>query len=118
MTTTESTQRVTSIQDAVTLLARLGERGRALAGGTWTVRGERDAHVHVALGGIAELGVLCRDGDTLRVGALVTHAQLAELPAEPATAALAEAARRSAFPQVRNVATTAGRSRSYSAAGR
>jgi carbon-monoxide dehydrogenase medium subunit len=52
--------------------------------------------------------VLCRDGDALRVGALVTHAQLAELPAEPATEALAEAARRSAFPQVRNVATIAG----------
>jgi carbon-monoxide dehydrogenase medium subunit len=110
MTMTQSIQRATSVNDAVTLLARLGERGRPLAGGTWTMRAERDAHgyVYVALGGIAELSVLRRDGDTLRIGALVTHTRLTELPAEPATAALAEAARRSAFPQVRNVATIAG----------
>jgi carbon-monoxide dehydrogenase medium subunit len=108
MTTIQSTEHATSIQDAVTLLARLGERGRPLAGGTWTMRARHVAQVHVALGGITELSVLRRDGDILRIGALVTHARLAELLNEPATAAIAEAARQSAFPQVRNVATIAG----------
>lgn len=108
MTTMESTQRAVSVEDAVKRLAELGERGSPLAGGTWTMRGEVAGKVHVALAGIAELTALRRDGDTWRIGALVTHADLADLPGEPAVAALAEAAKRSAFPQVRNVATIGG----------
>ena len=81
-----------------------------MAGGTWimraSLRGERRKAVHVVLDGIDELHEF--QADTLtRIGAMTTHARIAQLT-EPALAALARAAATSAFPAVRNVATLGG----------
>src|SRR5712691_6714007 len=91
-----------SIDEAVGALARLGEEGAALAGGTWIMRaplrGEPLKSSYVALRGVEELQRLER-GDPTVLGSLLTHAELAPLErgAGP-LGALAEAARRSAFP--------------------
>ena len=63
----------------------------------------------VDLHGIAGLDRIVEDEDGVRVGALVTLAQLAEHPLIGRRyAALADAARQSASPQIRNVATLGG----------
>ncbi|WP_431879290.1 FAD binding domain-containing protein [Amycolatopsis sacchari] len=112
MTVTESVLRAESVSDALARLAELGEHGRPLAGGTWVLRaglrGEDDPYRYVAIGGIPELAEVSYGDGELGVGALVTHTRLAELVAGPPAAALVEAARGSAFPQVRNVATIGG----------
>jgi aerobic carbon-monoxide dehydrogenase medium subunit len=101
-----------SVDQAVGALARLGEEGAALAGGTWIMRaplrGEAFKPSYVALRGVEELHRLER-GDPTVLGSLLTHAELAVLErgAGP-LGALAEAARRSAFPAVRSVATLGG----------
>ncbi|OLT18613.1 hypothetical protein BJF78_00340 [Pseudonocardia sp. CNS-139] len=94
----------TSLAEAVRLVA-----GGAvpLAGGTWIMRGPR-AGDHVVLAGLAELHGVATAGDTVVVGALATHAELARHAWPPALAALRTAAAESAFPQVRNVATVGG----------
>jgi carbon-monoxide dehydrogenase medium subunit len=104
--------RVATVDEAVATLERLGDEAGLLGGGTWVLRAPLRAAPHkrhyVAVRDVAELAGVT-PGDPTRLGALVTHAQLGEL--EPGTGplgALAEAARRSAFPAVRNVATLAG----------
>jgi carbon-monoxide dehydrogenase medium subunit len=72
------------------------------------LRGEPVASVHVALSAIEELHGIEVAADAVSIGALVTHAQLEELPAQPALRGLAAAAARSAFPAVRSVATMGG----------
>ncbi len=63
----------------------------------------------VDLTGIAGLDRIVEDEDGVRIGALVTLAQVAEHPVVRARyAALADAARASASPQIRNVATLGG----------
>jgi len=58
---------------------------------------------------IADLDYVKVDGDTLRIGPLVTLAQLAENPdVRRHATALAEAAAHSATPQIRNMATLGG----------
>jgi aerobic carbon-monoxide dehydrogenase medium subunit len=104
--------RPASLAEAVRTLADLGPDAAALAGGTWVMRaplrGEPAAPVYVALGGLAELrGIRSGDG-AVEIGACVTHEELAALDGPPAVAGLAEAARRSAFPAVRSVATVGG----------
>jgi aerobic carbon-monoxide dehydrogenase medium subunit len=98
--------RVDSVEDAQALLA---EGAEPLAGGTWVMRsglrGEPMARRYVALAGIEALRQVTRTNGTLTIGALVTHAELAELDAPQA---LVEAAAASAFPSVRNVATLGG----------
>lgn len=94
------------------LLGDLGEEGAVLGGGTWILRGplrgEPLVADYVATRGIAEMtGVSA--GESTRIGALVTHAELGATEGRTgALGALAEAARRSAFPAVRHVATIAG----------
>jgi carbon-monoxide dehydrogenase medium subunit len=98
-----------SIEEAVADLATLGPDGAALAGATWVMRaplrGEAIRARYVALRGLDELHQL-RRGDPTVIGSLVTHAGLAGLDG-PLTG-LGGAARRSAFPAVRNVATLGG----------
>jgi carbon-monoxide dehydrogenase medium subunit len=107
-----SLERPRSLEEAVTLLRDLGEEGEALAGGTWIMRapnrGERLRRTYVSLAGIEELRRVER-GDPTVIGAMVTHADLERLDTDAAAlGAVAEAARRSAFPAVRNVATIGG----------
>ena len=104
--------RVATVDEAVDLLDRHGEDGSLLGGGTWILRAPlRGAPLkrhYVAVRDVAELTGTAT-GDPARLGALTTHVELGAL--EHGTGplgALAEAARRSAFPAVRNVATLAG----------
>jgi carbon-monoxide dehydrogenase medium subunit len=106
-----SVARPGSLAEAVELLADLGFDGAPLAGGTWIMRdwqrGDRRKRHHVVLAGLDELrGV--EQGDALSIGALVTHLELGRSATAPAVAALGEAARTSAFPAVRSVATVGG----------
>lgn len=98
-----------SIEEAVDQLAALGRDGAALAGATWVMRaplrGEPFRRRYVALQRLDEL-LHVRRGDSAVLGSLVTHAGLASL--DGPLAALGEAARRSAFPAVRNIATLGG----------
>jgi aerobic carbon-monoxide dehydrogenase medium subunit len=89
-----------TVDEAVGRLAELGPDGAALAGGTWLMRSAHPPRTFVSLHRIPELrGPL---------GALATHTELSRLPLSPAHRALGRAARSSAFPQVRNVATLGG----------
>lgn len=101
----------TSLAEATALLADLGKNGEAVAGGTWTMRAPQrhaaDQQGYVALKQVPELhGV--RHGDPVDLGALTTHSDLAGLDAGKAFECIRSAARQSAFPQVRNVATVGG----------
>ena len=105
--------RAEAVDDAVRLLASFGPAGSLLAGGTWIMRaaarGETLRREYVALPAAPELRTVARADGGMRIGALVTHAEIAAI--EHGTGplgALAEAARRSAFPAVRNVATLGG----------
>lgn len=96
----------TSVKEALGLL---GPSVSPLAGGTWIMRshlrGEQLASAYVSLHGIAGLSEFIPGNPTL-VGSLVTHAKLAYFDGVPR--ALADAARASAFPAVRSVATVGG----------
>lgn len=94
-------------EDAVALLADLGADGAFLAGGTWLMRDPTPPATWIALHRLAELRVVTA-GDRPSWGASTTHAQLAGLDLPPALRALRTAARISAFPQVRAVATLGG----------
>lgn len=101
-----------SVGEAVAELARLGDDGAPLAGATWIMRaplrGEPLQSQYVALAGIDELRG-SEVGDPTVIGALATHTEIAMLTSGAGPlGALAEAARRSAFPAVRNVATIGG----------
>jgi carbon-monoxide dehydrogenase medium subunit len=105
-------QRPHHIDEAVSLLAALGEDGEPLAGGTWimrsSLRGEPLRSCYVALAAIGELRRIDAGPDEVSVGALLTHAELARLRVPAAVHCLVEAAARSAFPAVRSVATIGG----------
>ena len=94
-----------SLDAAVEALAEAGDRGAPLAGATWIMRGGRAKDVYVSLAGVPELSGVAV-GDELRAGALATHTDLSGL--DGPLAVLGEAAGRSAFPAVRNVATLGG----------
>ena len=102
-----------SVAEALELLARLGSRAIVVAGGTdvlvWMNRREISPEYVVYLGGLDELRHIREEDGYLRVGALVTQAELAKssLVEEKATA-LALAARSCAGPAVRNLATIGG----------
>lgn len=101
-----------SVEEAVAELARLGGDGAPLAGATWVMRAhlrsERLKAHYVALDRIQELRRI-EWGDPVVLGALATHTEVGALTdGSGPLGALAEAARRSAFPAVRNVATIGG----------
>lgn len=110
--TRSEVRRPASLADAVRELSELGGDGGALAGGTWIMRAPLQdapvARVYVALDGLVELqGIRTADG-TVEIGAAVTHDELAAFDGPPALAGIVDAARRSAFPAVRSVATVGG----------
>ncbi len=102
-----------SLTDALDLVARHGDDARLLAGGTALLLMirygiVRPAHV-VSLDRLAELRGIRRDGDTIVIGALTPHAEIAASPIVRADAALlADAAARVATPAIRNMGTIGG----------
>ena len=98
-----------TIDEAVDLIGSLGADGAALAGATWVMREAVRRPHYVSLRQLAELRAIEATEDVVRIGALATHADIGAIESGAgALGALAEAARRSAFPAVRNVATLGG----------
>ncbi|XVH31115.1 FAD binding domain-containing protein [Haloferacaceae archaeon DSL9] len=106
--------RAESVEEAVALLrTRADEDVRLLAGGHGLIPQMKvdDAHpaVLVDIGHLSDLDGIERDGGTLSIGALVTHAEIADSTVvDDASSALADAARALGDPQVRNGGTIGG----------
>lgn len=105
--------RPATLASAVALGHEYGPVGAFLAGGTELIpdyqRGREAAQHLIALDGVAELHGICRDGDALRIGALVTIAQLSRSPeVRIFSAALVEAASAVGSPTIRSRATIGG----------
>jgi carbon-monoxide dehydrogenase medium subunit len=102
----------TTLTEAVAVLAGLGDEGAALAGGTWVMRrpysGKPALPHYVALKLVPELSGYTVTAGNVNLGALLTHAELARIDVGAAYACIGDAAQKSAFPQVRNVATIGG----------
>lgn len=102
-----------SVEEALQALAEHGSKAIVMAGGTdvlvWMHRREISPEYVVFVGDLDELRYIREEAGYLRIGALATQAELAksELVYERATA-LAIAARKSAGPPVRNLATIGG----------
>src|SRR4051794_40029441 len=98
-----------TVDEATELLASLGAEGAVLAGGTWVMREAARRPHYVSLRRLDDLrGFEVGDG-VARIGALATHTDIGAIDSGAgALGALAQAARRSAFPAVRNVATLGG----------
>ncbi len=99
--------RARSLVEALELLERFGDDGAPLAGATWVMRERQRRGHYVALDRILELRAIV-PVEEVRIGALATHDHLATALDQPALAAVREAARTSAFPAVRSVATVGG----------
>ena len=103
-----------SVAEACQQLARLGDEGRAMAGGTALVLALRQRLLNpshlVSLAGIEALhGIHFDERQGLRIGALVRHAELARAPVVQARyPMLAQMAAHMANPQVRNQGTLGG----------
>jgi aerobic carbon-monoxide dehydrogenase medium subunit len=102
-----------SLPDALAALAERGRDGAPLAGATWIMRApirrERQDLSYVAISKIDELRNVEILDHEIRIGACVTHAELAaSLASLPECRALAQAAGGSANPAVRQVATIGG----------
>jgi len=103
-----------SLPDALAALADRGRTGTPLAGATWIMRGpirqERQHDLsYVAISKIDELRNVEILDHEIRIGACITHAELAtSLASLPECRALAQAAGGSANPAVRQVATIGG----------
>jgi carbon-monoxide dehydrogenase medium subunit len=104
--------RAATTQEALELLKEHPE-GKLLAGGhslipMMKLRLAQPATL-IDIGRIGELKGICRDGDSIRIGALTTHAELgASAVLEADCSILAEAAREIGDPQVRNKGTIGG----------
>ncbi|MCL7453021.1 MAG: FAD binding domain-containing protein [Anaerolineae bacterium] len=104
--------RPASLDEAVALLGERGVTSRVLAGGTDLVNQLRKGEVLcdrvVDVAHIPELRGI-KDGSPIRVGAAVTHAEIAESALLRARAPLlVRACRQIGSPQIRNVATIGG----------
>jgi aerobic carbon-monoxide dehydrogenase medium subunit len=102
-----------SLEHGLAALAERGDRGVALAGATWIMRApirrESLDGDFVAISRIEELRRIEADDRAIRIGACVTHAELAALLAPlPGCEALKSAAAQSANPAIRNFATLGG----------
>ncbi|MCY4086508.1 MAG: FAD binding domain-containing protein [Actinomycetia bacterium] len=99
--------RASTVDEAAAELARLGEDGEVIAGGTWVMLGplyRRPTRMHyVAVGHLEELRHIDAGGGS--IGAAATHTDLAALDGE--LAVLAQAARGTPT-AIGNVATVAG----------
>lgn len=102
-----------SLAEASALGAQLGAEARYFAGGTELIidfRTGRDAAAHlISLREVPELGGIERRGGSLRIGAMVSIAEIAESPLVAAQVpALGQAARLMAGAQIRAQATIGG----------
>ena len=108
-----------TVEDATGLLRSFGPDSAPLAGATWVMRERQRRQHYISLHRIDALRAVERTETEFRIGALATHAEIGELAADDGPlGALAEAARRSAFPAVRNVATLARQRRGAVPRGR
>jgi carbon-monoxide dehydrogenase medium subunit len=102
-----------SVADAIKLLGELGERGKVLAGGHSLIPIMKlrlaQPEVLVDIGNIPELREIRAEGDTIAIGALVTHARvLADGAIREGCAVLSETAHEIGDIQVRNRGTIGG----------
>jgi carbon-monoxide dehydrogenase medium subunit len=106
------TKRVRSVDEALELLGEHGEACAPLGGGTWVMRSwqrrEPLKDVYVVLDRLEQLKEIDREDTSVCIGALATHDRLARALTAPAVAGIGAAARASAFPAIRSVATVAG----------
>ena len=105
--------RPATLAEASALGEQFGACAAFLAGGTELIpdyqRGRETAAHLIALDGIRELRGIAVDGDTLRIGALTTVAEIASSPLVARwLPALADAARSIGSPQIRSRATLGG----------
>lgn len=104
----------TSVDDAIDLLTRYAGQARIIAGGTDLLVDMRaDGHAPqealIDITRIAEMGQITREGDTITIGAGVTHTQIVKNPLlVNAATCLIESCGVIGGPQVRNVATIGG----------
>jgi CO/xanthine dehydrogenase FAD-binding subunit len=104
--------RAHSLDEAVTLLGEPGVRSRVLAGGTDLVnqfrKGEVSCDRVVDVAQVPDLKGI-QDGDRIRIGAAVTHAEIAESALlQKVAPILVRACGQIGSPQIRNVATIGG----------
>ena len=105
--------RATSVPNALELLAAHGDRAKVLSGGQSLMPAMNlrliSPELIVDIGALAELRGIAVTGDTLRIGALTRHADLARSPEIAAHAPLlAEAITHVAHPAIRNRGTLGG----------
>ena len=105
----------TSVDDAIRLLTHYHGDARVIAGGTDLLidaKANPQAHPFAALVDITRIPELCaitREGDTVTIGAGVTHTQIVASPiVQEAGICLVESCGVIGGPQVRNVATLGG----------
>ncbi|MBI4321582.1 MAG: xanthine dehydrogenase family protein subunit M [Chloroflexi bacterium] len=101
------------LDEAIAILAEKGERAIPLAGGTNLMvrlkRGRLNASCLVDVKAIPDLRGIDSNGETLRIGALVTQTELAGSAIIRAQApVLARACRMMAYPEIRNRGTIGG----------
>ena len=106
-------ERPKSISEALTLLEQAGGRGRVIAGGTDLVlqlrQGQQAADLLVDITGIDELKRIEEVDGWIRIGAAVTHAEVAKHSLiQKEAAALAQGCAQVGSPQIRNAATLVG----------
>jgi carbon-monoxide dehydrogenase medium subunit len=105
--------RPSSIEEAIDLLQRYGNRAMLIAGGTDVMVGIRQnkfsPQVLISLKGVKELDYIETYKNGLRIGALSTHSQLAEsVLISKSLTALSDAVDHLGSLQIRNVATIGG----------
>ncbi|MCC6450854.1 MAG: xanthine dehydrogenase family protein subunit M [Candidatus Aureabacteria bacterium] len=102
-----------TLQEALEILAREGEGVKVIAGGTDLVvqvlERRKSPRLLLNLSRIGDLREIGEDGETVRIGALVTHRQIERSPILTRRAPLlCEAALLIGSPQLRNLATIGG----------
>ena len=101
-----------SVKEAFTLLDKLGDDARALAGGQtllvmMKLRFEEPSDL-VDLGRIPDLSYIDHDDSEVRIGALATHAEIASSPVAELIPIVSDCANGIADVQVRNRGTIGG----------
>jgi carbon-monoxide dehydrogenase medium subunit len=102
-----------TLDEALKLLKRFKGEARVIAGGTDLVaqarQGDLRPKVLIDICRIPGLGAIRLDKGVIRIGAAVTHGQIAESPLiQEKAEALAEGASRVGSPQIRNMGTVGG----------
>jgi CO/xanthine dehydrogenase FAD-binding subunit len=102
-----------SVSEILTLLEQAGGKGRVVAGGTDLVpqlqQGKYEVKLLIDITQIGELERIADEGDWIRIGAGVTHAEIARSPLIRKEArALAHGCGQVGSPQIRNMGTLIG----------